>query len=171
MIDNRKYTFFWLAPSPFSQWHRAGFTVDGVHFKTAEHYMMYKKAMLFGDALKAEEILKIEHPKDVKQKGREISGFIKEEWEANCKRFVYEGNYAKFTQNKAILPVLMGTGDTELVEASPFDNIWGIGLKEEDAKKLPKEQWKGTNWLGEILTELRENLKKEKNVKSTQFNK
>lgn len=164
MIDNRKYTFFWLAPSPFSQWHRAGFTIDGVYFKTAEHFMMYKKAMLFGDALKAEEILKQDHPKDAKQKGREVSGFEREEWESNCKRFVYDGNYAKFTQNPALLKILMNTHDTKLIESSPADSIWGIGLSEADAKKIPEEQWPGTNYLGEILTKLREDLKKQKQL-------
>lgn len=159
MIDNRKYTFFWLAPSPFSQWHRAGFTVDNVYFKTAEHFMMYKKAMFFGDALKAEEVLVQGHPRDAKQKGQEVSGFIKSEWEANCKRFVYEGNYAKFTQNKALLKILMDTGNTKLVEASPSDYIWGIGLDEAKAKVTPEEQWPGTNWLGLILTQLRDDLR------------
>jgi hypothetical protein len=158
-MENRKYTFFWLAPSPFSQWHRSSFTIDGITFKTAEHYMMWKKAMLFGDAFKAEEVLKTDHPKDAKQKGREVSGFIAEEWEANCKRFVYDGNYAKFTQNKALLKVLMDTDGTILIEASPYDKIWGIGITEENARKIPESKWPGTNWLGEVLTKLREDLK------------
>ncbi len=162
-MDNKKYTFFWKDASPFSQWHKVGFTLDGVHFKTAEHWMMWKKAMLFGDAIKAEEILKEGHPHGAKKKGREVAGFDKYEWEQNCKRFVYEGSHAKFTQNPTLLKKLMETGDTILVEASPYDNIWGIGLDEEAAKKMPAEQWPGTNWLGEILTELRENLKQEKN--------
>lgn len=162
MIDNRKYTFFWLAPSPFSQWHRAGFTLDGLHFKTAEHYMMHCKAILFGDEEKAKEILETDHPKDVKQKGKEVSGFNKKIWEDNCKRFVYDGNHAKFTQNKALLGVLISTNDTLLVEASPVDYIWGIGMDEKNARLTPQEQWPGTNWLGEILTQLREDLKKEK---------
>jgi ribA/ribD-fused uncharacterized protein len=160
-METKKYTFFWKDKDVFSQWHRVGFTVDGVHFKTAEHWMMWKKAMMFGDALKAEEILQTKEARDVKQKGREVSGFNKYEWEQNCKRFVYDGNHAKFTQNPALLKELMDTGDTLLVEASPFDMIWGIGLKEEDAKNTPEEKWPGTNWLGEILTELRENLKQQ----------
>jgi hypothetical protein len=160
-MDNRKYTFFWKDASPFSQWHKAGFTIDGVHYKTAEHWMMWKKAMLFGDAIKAEEVLQTKHPKDAKQKGREVAGFKHQEWEQNCQRFVYEGNHAKFTQNKALLQVLLGTGDTLLVEASPYDKIWGIGLDEEQAKKMSEEQWPGTNYLGKVLTQLRDDLKQQ----------
>jgi ribA/ribD-fused uncharacterized protein len=155
-----KYTFFWRDASPFSQWHKKGFTIDGVHFKTAEHYMMWKKAMLFGDTDSAEKVLKAGHPSDAKKLGRAVKGFIREEWEANCKRFVYDGNYAKFTQNEDLRKKLMETGDTLLVEASPYDAIWGIGMDEATAKKTPANQWPGTNWLGEVLTELRENLKK-----------
>lgn len=170
-MNDKKYTFFWKDGSPFSQWHRVGFTTEGIYFKTAEHFMMWKKAMLFGDALKADEVLKQIHPRDAKDKGREVSGFNKKIWEENCKRFVYDGNYAKFTQNPKILKVLMDTGNTKLVEASPSDNIWGIGLGENDAKRIPEEKWPGTNWLGEVLTELRENLKKQNNAKSPNINK
>lgn len=164
-MENKKYTFFWKTASPFSQWHPVGFTIDGIHYKTAEHYMMWKKAMLFGDAIKAEEVLQTNHPKDTKQKGKEVSGFNKEEWEQNCKRFVYEGNHAKFTQNPVMLKALMDTGDNLLVEASPYDKIWGIGLSEEQAKKTPEAQWPGTNWLGEVLTKLKEDLKQQYKTK------
>jgi ribA/ribD-fused uncharacterized protein len=161
-MSDKKYTFFWKDASPFSQWHKVGFTIDGVHFKTAEHYMMWKKAMLFGDADSAEKVLKAGHPSDAKKLGRGVKNFDRYEWEQNCKRFVYDGNYAKFTQNEALKKKLMDTGDTLLVEASPYDAIWGIGLTEEEAKKLPESQWPGTNWLGEILTQLRDNLKQGK---------
>lgn len=160
-MENNKYTFFWKDKDVFSQWHRVGFTVDGVHFKTAEHWMMWKKAMQFGDAETAEKILKEKEARDVKKHGRSVKGFDKNEWEKNCKRFVYDGNYAKFTQNPNLLKKLMDTGDTLLVEASPYDAIWGIGLDEATAKKTPAEDWPGTNWLGEVLTQLREDLKQQ----------
>jgi hypothetical protein len=161
-MDNSKYTFFWETKSPFSQWHGVGFEIDGVKFKTAEHFMMYKKAMLFSDTESAEEILNTKSPKDVKAIGRKVKGFNPKEWEDNCQKFVYEGNYAKFTQNEKMNKALMDTGDTLLVEASPYDAIWGIGLNEADAKKTPEEQWPGTNYLGIVLTQVREDLKKQK---------
>lgn len=161
VIDYSKYTFFWRSQSPFSQWYDAGFTLVGKHFKTAEHWMMYRKAFLFGDINKAAEILKENHPSGAKQRGREVDRFSKSLWEANCKLIVYKGNYAKFTQNEQLKKALLDTGDTILVEAAPNDPIWGIGMNEATARKTNPKDWKGTNWLGEILTQLREDLKQE----------
>lgn len=159
-MENKKYTFFWQTESPFSQWHSSLFEVNGVKFKTAEHYMMWKKAMIFGDTDIAAEVIKSVHPRDTKALGRKVKGFDKDIWEQVCRTVVYEGNHAKFTQNEKLRKALMETGDTLLVEASPYDAIWGIGLKEADAKKISEKDWPGTNWLGLALTELRENLKK-----------
>lgn len=158
-MENKKYTFFWKDKDVFSQWHKAGFTVDGINYKTAEHWMMWKKAMMFGDAETAEKILQANHPHDAKKLGRAVKGFIKTEWEEHCKQFVYDGNHAKFTQNKACMDALMATGDTELCEASPYDLIWGCGLLESDPDIHDKNKWRGKNWLGEILTKLRNDLR------------
>lgn len=160
-MEDKKYTFFWKTESPFSNWHHAEFIIDGVKFKNTEAHMMWKKAMLFGDTDTAEDILKAKHPRDCKAFGRKVKGFDKKIWEDNCKQFVYDGNYAKFTQNPSMLKILMATGKTKLVEAAPNDNIWGIGLDEDAAKKTPESEWPGKNYLGEILTELRDNLKQQ----------
>lgn len=156
-MENNEYTFFWSGP--FSQWHPSKFVIDGIQFTHAEQYMMYKKAMLFSDTETADKILKAKHPKEQKALGRQVKNFSSQEWEKNCKKFVYDGNYAKFTQNSDLMKKLMDTGDSLLVEASPYDKIWGIGLNEEDAKITPEEQWPGKNWLGEVLTNLRHDLK------------
>ena len=161
-MEEKKYTFFWKDKSPFSNWHPSEFTLDGVKFKNTEMHMMYKKAMLFSDAETAEEILKAKHPKECKALGRKVKGFDKEIWEENCKRFVYDGNYAKFTQNQNLHKALMDTGDTKICEASPYDKIWGIGLDEKNAKITEEANWPGQNWLGEVLTALRNDLKKQK---------
>lgn len=159
-METDKYVFFW--GGPFSQWYPSNFEIDGVKFTHAEQYMMYKKAMMFSDANTAEEILKAKHPRDQKALGRKVKNFVKEDWEANCKRFVYDANRAKFTQNPKLLKVLLSTGNKELVEASPEDKIWGIGLHEKDPRCLDKNQWQGTNWLGEAITKVREDLLNEK---------
>lgn len=159
-METDKFVFFW--GGPFSQWYPSKFIIDGITFTHAEQYMMYKKAMLFSDAETAEEILKAKSPRDQKALGRKVKGFIKEEWENHCKRFVYDANKAKFTQDDKLYKVLMSTGDKELVEASPEDKIWGIGLHESDPRCLDKSQWQGTNWLGEAITKVREDLKNNK---------
>lgn len=151
-----KFTFFWAGP--FSQWAESPFKIDGVAFNTAEQYMMYKKALLFNDFKQAEKIMETSSPRNQKQLGREVIGFDKDKWNRYCKQFVYEGNYAKFTQNPKMLVELLATVGTTLVEASPKDNIWGIGLAEEDKKSLSRDTWEGTNWLGEILTEVRDEI-------------
>lgn len=151
-----KYTYFWQGP--FSNWYRSNFELDGIRFNTNEQYMMYKKAMLFNDTVTANAVLKSNNPKECKALGRKVSGFDNVWWQDNCIEIVFRGAHAKFSQNKKLYNMLMNTGDTMLVEASPFDKIWGIGLDEDQAKKTSPDDWPGTNWLGIVLTDLREHF-------------
>nr|WP_154984559.1 NADAR family protein [Paenibacillus xylanexedens] len=153
-----KFTFFWQTASPFSQWFKANFTVDGVQYTSAEQYMMHQKALLFGDQQIADKIMKTRSASVQKKLGRQVTGFDQTIWESECQRIVYEGNQAKFTQNEDLLAALLATQGTTLVEASPDDRIWGVGLAEEDPRIRDRKTWRGTNWLGEILTRLREEI-------------
>jgi len=153
-----KFTFFWQTASPFSQWFKADFTVDGVQYTSAEQYMMHQKALLFGDQQIADKIMKTRSASVQKKLGRQVTGFDQTIWESECQRIVYEGNQAKFTQNEDLLAALLATQGTTLVEASPDDRIWGVGLAEEDPRIRDRKTWRGTNWLGEILTRLREEI-------------
>jgi len=157
-----KFTFFWAGT--FSQWAASPFKIDGVAFNTCEQYMMYKKALLFHDYTQAEKIMGTSNPRSQKQLGREVNGFQKDRWERYCKGYVFDANYAKFTQNPKMLEELLATEGTTLVEASPKDNIWGIGLAEDNPKSQSRDTWEGTNWLGEVLTAVREEIKKTHNV-------
>lgn len=156
-LDLENFTFFWSGI--FSQWHKSNFTIGGITFNTAEQYMMYNKAILFNDFEIAHKILETNNPKTQKNLGRKVSNYNAEIWGNECDTIVYMGNYAKFTQNKKLLKELLDTGNTTLVEASPYDIIWGIGLSEDDAKNVPYHQWEGQNKLGLILTVLRNNLR------------
>jgi ribA/ribD-fused uncharacterized protein len=156
--EQRRFTFFWQSESPFSQWHPAKFKVKGKQFVCAEQYMMYGKAVLFGDHAVAERILSTTSPKTQKALGRKVTGFDDRKWRGERERIVYEGNHAKFTQNVDLLERLLATAGTELVEASPTDRIWGVGLSEEDPRILNPSQWRGENLLGKVLTRLREDL-------------
>ncbi|EHS55589.1 NADAR family protein [Paenibacillus sp. Aloe-11] len=153
-----KFTFFYRSHSPFSQWYPSDFVVDGLAFNCAEQYMMFKKAQLFWDEEAARKIMLATTPREQKARGRSVRGFDQSLWEANCRQFVYDGNYAKFTQNPNLLKYLLKTKGTTLVEASPTDTIWGVGLAESDARINSRRSWRGTNWLGEILTNLREDI-------------
>lgn len=153
-----KFTFFWRTESPFSQWHPARFILNGITFNCVEQYMMYAKAKLFGDEEMAKLILRAKSPIEQKKLGRQVKSFDRAKWESHCKQIVYDGNHAKFTQNEDLLQILLQTAGTTLVEASPVDSIWGVGLAEDDPRIQDRKTWRGKNWLGEVLTRVREDL-------------
>ncbi len=153
-----EFTFFFTEASPFSQWHRCHFVVEGHTFNCAEQFMMHGKAVLFGDADMAARILEADHPRTHKALGRKVANFDGAVWERERLRIVKDGNRAKFTQNEELLAQLFATKGTLLVEASPFDRIWGIGLGANNPRAKDPAQWKGKNLLGYVLTELRDEL-------------
>jgi len=120
--------------------------------------MMAEKARLFCDEDAHRAIMSASCPRDQKVMGRRVRNFDKERWHAVARQIVYAGNYAKFTQNQPLMRQLLATAGTTLVEASPHDNIWGIGLSEDDPRAQSRDTWQGWNWLGEVLTTLRDNL-------------
>ena len=151
-----KYTFFWR--ENLSQWNMESFRDnEGTEYSCAEQYMMAKKAELFGDAEMQELIMRADHPREMQKLGRKVRGYVQEIWNANACTIVYQGNMFKFNQNPKLAASLILTKKTTLVEASPYDKIWGIGLAEDDDRCLNQETWQGTNWLGYTLTNLRDN--------------
>ena len=163
-----KYLFFWLhqpyesgqiGKECLSQWWSSSFTVEGVVYHTAEHYMMAEKARLFGDNLTREKILSASHPNVVKKLGRDVKDFDEEIWFQHRFDIVVRGNAAKFGQNDALKSFLLNTKGCMLVEASPFDRVWGIGLAGDDPNAENPEKWKGLNLLGFALMEVRTQLK------------
>ncbi len=162
-----EYLFFWGAKgqhlgevdaSCLSQWHPSSFEVDGKRYATAEHYMMAGKARLFGDREIEAKILASDDPREAKGLGRKVRGFEAARWQQACVGIVVDGNVAKFTQHRKLRAFLLGTGETILVEASPLDTIWGIGLGKENPKALDPRSWRGTNLLGFALMDVRGKL-------------
>lgn len=151
-----RYTFFWSGP--FSNWTKAPFVLDGQEYNCVEQYMMQKKALMFGDTEIATEIMNTSNPREQKAWGRKVRNFKMDMWAAVARDVVFRGCLAKFTQNKDMHTEIMNTTGTLIVEASPLDKVWGIGLDEKTAAVTPIDQWKGTNWLGQCLTEVRETL-------------
>ncbi|XP_070564198.1 N-glycosidase YbiA-like [Ptychodera flava] len=156
--DTEKYTFFWKIQSPFSQWHPATFVVDDVTYSCAEQYMMHQKAVLFHDEEMAKKILETDKPKAMKAFGRKVKNFDPKLWSDRCRGVVKRGNMAKFSQNSDLKAKLFATKPNILVEASPRDRIWGIGLGASNPMAQKKATWRGKNWLGYTLTEVRDEL-------------
>ena len=150
------FTFFWK--HRLSQWHRAPFVVEGQRFVCAEQYMMVAKALLFGDHETAERILASDDPQEQQLLGRAVRGFDERVWVFFRQGIVYRGNYERFRQNDEQRELLFSTRGTTLVEASPHDRIWGIGLRADDPRAQDRAQWQGLNLLGETLTQVREAL-------------
>lgn len=124
--------------------------------------MMYGKALLFDDQEIAEKVLKSSNPGSQKALGRKVKNFDQKVWTENARKIVYKANEAKFKQNEHLLKKLLKTKDTTLVEASPVDPIWGIGLAEDNPHAHNRHTWRGKNWLGQVLTKLREDILAEK---------
>lgn len=151
-----KYTFFWSGP--FSNWTTAEFVLDGQKYSCTEQYYMYKKALAFGDISVANAIMLTTNPKEQKALGRQVRGFNIEQWATISRDVMFRANLAKYLQNEDFYKKLMATDGTLIVEASPVDKIWGIGLDAKTAAVTPFDQWQGKNWLGQVLTEVRETL-------------
>jgi ribA/ribD-fused uncharacterized protein len=155
-MAQESFTFFWRGP--FSQWHPSRFMVGGITFSHAEQFMMYAKAMLFGDRATADRVLQATTPREQKALGRQVQGFDEAVWVLFREGVVFDGTYAKYSQNPELCAALLATRGTTLVEASPTDRIWGIGLAEDDPRARDRAQWRGLNLLGEALTRVREVL-------------
>ena len=154
-----EYTFFWK--SKLSQWAFSSFKDEvGIKYTHAEQYMMYQKALLFGDKETAEFILKEDDPSEQQKLGRNIKNFNQNLWDKSKTDIVYRGNYLKYTQNPELKKMLFNTGDTTLVEASPYDKIWGVGLGADNTLIKDPKNWRGQNLLGYTLTKVRDDLRK-----------
>ncbi|MGE8556385.1 MAG: NADAR family protein [Chryseobacterium jejuense] len=161
-----KFLFFWghtvkdeITKSCFSQWFTGKFEEDGIVYKTAEHYMMAGKARLFNDAEILEKIVQAPTPNQVKALGRKVKNFDPKVWNEHKYEIVKQGNLLKFSQNNKYKDFLLSTGDKILVEASPYDTIWGIGMVETDSRAENPLLWNGENLLGFALMEVRDELR------------
>lgn len=163
-----KYLHFWghrpqpdgrVGASCLSQWWPSPFVVEGVPYATAEHWMMAEKARLFEDAEAEQRALAAGHPSQAKKAGRLVRGFDEAIWERERLRIVVEGSVHKFASDPALRSFLLGTGDRVLVEASPVDRVWGIGLSADDEAAMTPERWRGRNLLGFALMQARERLR------------
>ncbi len=165
--EKLEFIFFWghtnnrgesVGKFIFSQWYPSPFIVDGVTYATAEHWMMAQKASLFDDQNIFNKIISSRKPGEVKALGRQIINFDEGKWNEHKYEIVMKGSIHKFSQNKILKDYLLSTGDKIIVEASPSDAIWGIGLHQDQKQIENPHTWRGTNLLGFALMEARDFL-------------
>jgi ribA/ribD-fused uncharacterized protein len=176
MGTQHPFTFFWghtppdgqSGPGPWvlSQWYPAVTVVDRIEYPTAEHYMMTEKAKLFRDKKALAKIASSDDPAVAKHAGREVRGYVDAVWASMRFSIVCEGCYGKFSNDAALGEYLMGTKGSVLVEASPQDTVWGIGLAADDADAGDPTKWKGDNLLGFALMDARLRLLREAHAKN-----
>lgn len=161
------FIFFWeetpehesvIGANCLSQWYEAPLVIDGVRYLTAEHFMMAEKARLFNDQFALQQILAANHPRLAKQIGRKVLNFDEKLWNQHSVEIVTHGNFAKFSQNQELQEYLITTHGKVLVEASPYDKIWGIGLARNEAAARNPTQWQGLNLLGFSIMKARAQL-------------
>ena len=160
--EKLEYVFFWRSNSYFSNWYPSDFVVDGIKYWCTEQYMMAKKAELFGDREIYNLIMHCNSQRDIKALGRKISNFNESVWVKNRERIVFEGNYAKFTQNPMLKSYIVKQKNKILVEASPYDRIWGVGVDSSDIEFISNPyNWRGLNLLGFTLMKVRDKILEE----------
>ena len=163
--ESLEFLFFWghsnkskqqVGKFCFSQWFELPFVVDGIAYQTAEHWMMANKALLFNDLKSQQKIINAKSPGEAKELGRWVLGFDEQIWAASRFDIVVKGNIHKFNQHPQFADFLINTKDRVLVEASPIDKIWGIGLAENTEQIDNPYFWNGINLLGFALMEVRD---------------
>jgi len=160
------FVFFWghedrgngLSKACLSQWWPCWFEVDGRYYNCAEQFMMAEKARLFGDEETRALMMEEHGPMAIKKLGRRVRGYDDEVWRSARYEVVVKGNVAKFSQNEELQQFLIGTANKVLVEASPKDSVWGIGIDESHPDAINLARWPGENLLGFALMEVRDIL-------------
>jgi len=139
----------------FSQWAKRKIVVNGQTYNCCEQYMMAAKAKMFDDDYALKQIMSSDNPADQKWWGRMVKGFDEAKWHTISRDVVYKANYAKFTQHPDLKEKLLATKEKLIVEASPTDCIWGVGLKATDRDIRNPKKWRGKNWLGDAIMKVR----------------
>ena len=161
------YTFFWGAGNfngYLSNWYHSNFSYKGERFANCEQFMMAAKARVCGDEETREKIMRTTNPKEIKALGREVKNYDDDLWASERKKAVLLANYLKYTQNAGLGKELINTGNAILVEASPYDKIWGIGMASTEDAARNALTWKGENYLGFVLMTVRDILKGEQDL-------
>lgn len=152
------HVYFFRDQDFMSNFYPSKFDVDGVQYNCNEQYIMASKALIFKDSEAYKKIMRESRPYNIKQLGRQVKKFTDKEWLIHRDHILYSGLFAKFSQNDDLYKLLKNTKKRVLVEASPYDKIYGVGLGEDNPKILDESNWLGQNLLGYTLMKVRDDL-------------
>lgn len=144
-----------------SNWEPSPFALDGIEYNCVEQAMMAAKARRFGDAATEAKIMASPYPKAQKGFGRAVRGYDDAAWTAARYDVVLRATIEKYRQNAALLARILTTGTRTFGEASPYDDVWGIGCGVGDPRARDRARWPGQNLLGQALTAARDRLRAE----------
>lgn len=156
-----QYIFFWSEKNTYgfmSNFYPCTFKENSYTYNCSEQYFMKKKQELFDPTNEqlANAIMNTSDPKEIKKYGRAVKNYNETIWNTHRFNAMLNANKLKFSSNPNLREQLLETGNKILVEASPYDNIWGIGLDKKDALTLEPDKWPGQNLLGKVLMEVRD---------------
>lgn len=150
---------FYGPKSPFSLYYPCKFTINfnnmNLTFTSSKQYIIYMKATIFGDLIKANKIIKEKSSNNLKN--IKIKNFDEKEWGDVKYDIIYKGNKLKFTQNLDLKNILLNTNNKVLIKTG--DNVWGIGLGSKHIDIYNPNKWKGNNLLGIIIMKVRNSIK------------
>ncbi len=138
-----------------SNWYPSPFDLDGVHFSSAEQYIMFQKCMIFGDEASAKAVLATDDPETQQAIGRNAKGYVGAVWAGQRQLVAVRGLLVKFNQNEDLKQKLLDTGDSYLVECAHSDTIWACGVRLNEDERFDAGKWRGQNILGFALMEVR----------------
>lgn len=162
MLITATHLFFYKTKESYSNFYKTSFSYKGHTFETSEQAFMWCKAIHFNDMNTANALLEMgDDPMGAKMLGRMVQGYDEYTWDSVREQYMYEVCLEKYKQNADIRQQILDTGDLHLVEASPTDKIWGIGLDEKSPDIYIESKWKGRNLLGKVLMQVREQIKSE----------
>ena len=162
--ERRTDTHVYFVGGPLSQWYASPFEAEilnaGTHkFNCCEQYMMAGKGIVCGATEMFHAIMRTNNPREQKALGRQVRNFDPELWKLVARAIVFQGNVAKFTSSEYFNDYLLGTEDLYLVEGAVYDEVWGVKLAWDDPKIEDPANWQGTNWLGETLMQVRDEIR------------
>lgn len=153
-----KYILFFSKSDMMSNFYPHEFIHMNKTFKDSETAFMWRKAVYFKDYQIAGEILNSKHPNHAKSLGRKVKGFNDEQWSKVRFDIMKEVVSDKVNQFDDLNEFIKKYKHKKFVEASPYDNIWGVKLNEHNPKILNEENWNGLNLLGEVYDEIKLDL-------------